>query len=213
MRRRRRRRPTWRAACRPSTRCDRRRGTAPCRDASSRAPAAARGRSTDRCRAPALDDRVEARVDVEVAAVGPVRQLDHLADASRAVRPAPADLQEQPAGQPAGELAQLRIGRRRQVGEQRHRLVRRVVRSPRRPRPRRARRPRATPARSAGCGTSSRRDVVLRRLSSIASSASAPSFARGGCFSESWWPQSGRQLFPRRHRRVGRGRTPPATAR
>ena len=64
-----------------------------------------------------------------------------------------------------------------------------------------------------GLRASSRRDVVRLRARSTASSASSPSFV-GGDFSESWWPQSGRQLFPRHHRpRTRCDRTPPPTAR
>ena len=73
------------------------------------APAAARGRSP-RPRRGGLDDRVEAGIEVEVAAVGSVRLLDDLADAaSRRSDPA-GEIQEQPR-RPAAGRARAVVGR------------------------------------------------------------------------------------------------------
>ena len=154
-----------------------------------------------------LDDRVEAGVEVEVAAVGPVGLLGDLADAAPRRRPSTSQIQEQARRQPPGELAQALIGRRGKLGEQRRASRRRRRPEPPRPRPRRARRPRARSARTAGCGraraatwcggATRRSPRRLRRLPGLAG-VGAP-------------PRPGPSLFPRRP--APARRTPRTTAR
>jgi hypothetical protein len=74
-----------------------------------------------------LDDRLHARIDVEVATVGPVGLLDELADAARPARPTSGDVEEQPPGEPPGEVAQCHIGGAGEIGEHRQGLVRVVL--------------------------------------------------------------------------------------
>jgi hypothetical protein len=65
----------------------------------------------------------EAGVDVEVPAVGAIRQVRQPADPPRAHRAAPRHVDEQLARQPLGQLAQLAVGGAHQVGQQGQRLV------------------------------------------------------------------------------------------
>ena len=87
-----------------------------------RGPAAGRGRRPRRPpRASAIASRLASTI--EVAAVGPVRQLDHLPMPRGFGRATAADVEEQPSGEPPGQLAQPRVGRRGEIGEQRQHVV------------------------------------------------------------------------------------------
>ena len=96
--------------------------------------------------------RVDAGVDVEIAAVGPVRHPPHLAHAAAPGRAAAGQLHHQPAGQPPGQGPQPLVGGAGEVGQQRRAPRRGRPPWPRRRPPRRARRPRARCPRSARAG-------------------------------------------------------------
>jgi hypothetical protein len=66
---------------------------------------------------------VEARVDVDVTRIRPVRLLLHAADAARARPPAVRDVDHQAPGEPAREVAQLRVRGTGEVGEHAEHLV------------------------------------------------------------------------------------------
>ena len=113
----------------------------------------------------------------------------------RGRRATPGDVEEQPPGEPPGQLAEPGVGRAGQVGEHRQHVVGVVVQRRRRRPPRRARRRPARSARSRGCARARAATSSASAPSSTASSASSPSLV-GGDQGELVAP-SGRQLFPR----------------
>ena len=206
-----RRPPTWRAAGPPSSRCDRRAGRSP-------SPAVDHARTRRSVRIDGLagrtrrGDRIEAGVEIEVAPIGPVRQL------GQATRPRAVSSGRGGRCRGTG-CAAMRFANSRSLGSVAPVRSASIASTSSGSSASAS----STAASSSsptsgeicskrGLRASSRRDVVRLRACSTASSAASPSFV-GGDFSESWWPQSGRQLFPRRHRprtRSDRTRSPTA---